>query len=196
MTLTEREVAEMVFAARAGDRAALGDVLEAFRHYLLAVARRELDLVLSAKAGASDLVQETFLEAQRDFARFAGMTEADVQAWLRRLLLNNLSNFHRRYRKSAKRSVRREIDLARTADPADLLEAPTSADEAEDREQGEVLRGLIARLPDEQRTVLGLWFDGRPFDEIGTAIGKSAGAARMTWARAVERLKLDWPKDP
>src|SRR5262249_45736682 len=39
---------------------------EAYRGYLLVLAQRELDPDLRAKGGASDLVQETFLEAQRD----------------------------------------------------------------------------------------------------------------------------------
>ena len=101
--LTELEVADMMAAAREGDRDSLGQVLEVFRHYLLAVAKREMDLGLSAKAGPSDLVQETLLEAQRDFDHFSGTSESDIQAWLRRLLLNNLANFRRHYRDCAKR---------------------------------------------------------------------------------------------
>ena len=56
-----------------------------FRHYLLRIAEQELDPDLRAKGGASDLVQLTFLEAQRDFARFHGDTAAELRAWLRRL---------------------------------------------------------------------------------------------------------------
>src|SRR5438445_4152014 len=51
-------------AARDGSRDALGRVLEACRRYLLFVARHELNEDLQAKGGASDLVQETFLEGQ------------------------------------------------------------------------------------------------------------------------------------
>src|SRR5262245_9801346 len=92
---------------RAHARADTGDarrrLLEALRGYLLMVAGEELDPALRAKGGASDLVQETFLEAHRDFNQFRGADEAELLAWLRRLLLNNVANFGRRYRGTEKR---------------------------------------------------------------------------------------------
>src|SRR4051794_37421346 len=98
MTGPVKGVADWLPGARAGAPEALGQLLEAWRGYLLVVAQRELDPDLRAKGGASDLVQETFLEAQRDFPRFHGDSEAELLAWLRRLLLNNVANFTRSYR--------------------------------------------------------------------------------------------------
>ena len=81
-----------------------------------------------AKGGASDLVQETFLEAQRDFPRFQGTSEAELLGWLRQMLLNNVANFTRHYR-ITKREVGREVAIQQddsanpsglpVADPAD-----------------------------------------------------------------------------
>ncbi len=76
--------------ARDGSPEAMGRLLEDYRQYLLLVAQRELDPALRAKGGASDLVQETFLEAQRDFPQFTGTRDDELRVWLRRLLLNNL----------------------------------------------------------------------------------------------------------
>ena len=104
---------EWVLEARGGSRAALGRILELCRQYLLLVANRELEPELWAKGGASDLVQETFLEAQKDFGSFEGTTRAEVLAWLRRILLNNVSNFRRRYVGSEKRQIARELSLDR-----------------------------------------------------------------------------------
>src|SRR5262245_37348302 len=67
-----KDVARWLTEALAGSHEALGHALEGCRGYLLHVAMQELDADLASKAGASDLVQETFLEAQRDFARFQG----------------------------------------------------------------------------------------------------------------------------
>src|SRR5947209_3557782 len=75
------DAAQWLAAARTGSADALGRLLEACRGYLLLIGQRELDPALRAKGGASDLVQQTFLEAQRDFARFRGATEADLLAW-------------------------------------------------------------------------------------------------------------------
>src|SRR5438105_1584310 len=105
--------AQWLPAARAGSPNDLGQMLEACRVYLLAVARRELAPDLQAKNSASDLVQETFLDAQRDFKRFQGNTEAELLAWLRQMLLNNIGNFTRRYRATQKRQVSGEVPLPR-----------------------------------------------------------------------------------
>src|SRR5260370_27853733 len=94
-------------SARAGSREALGQALDCCRNYLLKVAQRELDPDLRAKGGASDLVQETFLEAQRDFAQFQGSSEVELRAWLSRLLVNNVCNFSRRLREPPQRPLPR-----------------------------------------------------------------------------------------
>src|SRR4051812_46573127 len=98
-----RSIAEWLPAARNGSGEALGEALEACRVYLQAIAERELNPELRAKGGASDLVQQTFLEAQQDFGQFHGETEEALLAWLRKMLLNNLFNFRRRYQGTAKR---------------------------------------------------------------------------------------------
>src|SRR5262249_11641137 len=105
------DVAQWLPAARAGSAEALGQLLQACRTYVPLVAERELDPQLRAKGGASDLVQETFLEAQHAFIRFHGDSEAELRKWLRRLLLNNLANFRRHYRDTDKRCLGREVAL-------------------------------------------------------------------------------------
>ena len=66
-------------AAQHGSPEALGQVLEYCRRYLLAVAHEQFDTDLQAKVGVSDLVQDTFLEAQRDFGQFRGRSEAELR---------------------------------------------------------------------------------------------------------------------
>ena len=73
---------------------------------------------------------------------------------------------------------------------------PTPSVAAVSAEQAQRLRAAIDRLPDDYRRVLALRYsDGLAFDEVGRRLGRSADAARMLWARAVERLKheLDGP---
>jgi hypothetical protein len=52
--------------ARDGSEEALGKVLELCRPYLLAIVQADLRPPLKGKFAPSDLVQDTFLEAQRD----------------------------------------------------------------------------------------------------------------------------------
>ncbi len=79
MTQPAKDADRQLADARAGSREALGGLLEGCRRYLLAIAERQLDPELKSKGGASDLVQETFLEAQRDFARFQGTSPEELR---------------------------------------------------------------------------------------------------------------------
>lgn len=180
-------------AAQAGCPQALGQTLEACRRYLLWMARREIDIDLQAKGGASDLVQETFLEAQRDFAQFHGNSEAELLAWLRKLLLNNLSNFVRRYRDTAKRRVGDEVALGTGSDETGISAGGASpCDEAIERERVELLRQALDRLPEDYRRILVLWQqEERTFEEISEIVGCSRNTARARWLRAIKQLQQE-----
>ncbi len=187
-------------AARAGSRDALGHALDHCRHYLLAIARQAVGPALRPKGGASDLVQETFLEAHRLFDRFDGASPAQLRAWLRALLLHRAAKLGRRYGGTAKRLVSRERPLGwdgPTGRPSQIAApAPTPSVALMSAEQAERLRVAIDRLPPDYRQVMTLrYFDGLAFDEVGRRMGRSADAARMLWARAVERLKNDLAQD-
>jgi RNA polymerase sigma-70 factor (ECF subfamily) len=185
------EAAHWLAGARAGSPEALGQLLEACRGYLLLVAQRELAPDLRAKAGASDLVQETLLDALRAFPRFQGTSEAEVLAWLRRLLLNNLVSFTRRYRDANKRQVAREVGLdGGTGGPA--ADGPTPSRQAIEQEQARMLEEALARLPEDYRLVLRLRFQEElSFEDIGRQLGLTPNAARKLWARAVKRLQQE-----
>jgi RNA polymerase sigma-70 factor (ECF subfamily) len=191
------DISPQLDAARTGSLDALGRVLEIYRAYLLLVADRELDPKLQAKGGASDLVQETFLEAQRDFGRFHGTTDGELRAWLRQLLLHNVANFARRYRGTDKRRLDREVGLAgdsSAADPAAALPAdtPTPSHWAMAGEQDNELRRALELLPENYRRVLQLRYQEElSFDEIARRMARSAGAVRKLWLRAVERLRQE-----
>jgi RNA polymerase sigma-70 factor, ECF subfamily len=196
MTRSSPDAAQWLPAARSGSRDALGQALQACRDYLLLVAEQELDSDLRAKGGASDLVQQTFLEAQHDFGRFEGNSEAELLAWLRQLLLHNLADFTRRYRATGKRRVACEIalDTDSAAMPGASLPAdtPTPSGQVMAREQDAALEEAMARLPEDYRRVL-IWRyrEERSFEEIGRLLERSTNAARKLWLRAVERLRQE-----
>jgi RNA polymerase sigma-70 factor (ECF subfamily) len=199
---SERQPARWLAEARSGSKEALGEALEACRAYLLMVAQRELDPELRAKGGASDLVQQTFLEAQRDFRRFQGASEGELRAWLRQVLLNNLANFTRSFRGTAKRRVDREVGLHVPGDSS-AGERDPSADTLSPsgrvmKDEGErALQEALARLPEDHRRVIRLRYDeNRSFEEIARAMNRSPNAARKLWARAIERLEQELGPTP
>ena len=188
----------LVAAARRGSNEALGQALEACRLYLLSIADRQLDEDLRRKGGASDLVQETFLEAQRDFKQFRGSSPDELRAWLRQVLLHNLGAFTRRFRTTSKRAVGLEVALQTAGSSADLggrLEGSNLSPSALaiEAEQVVALRRALERLPDECRRVVVLRFEeGRSFEEIGLLTDRSPAAARKVWSRAMEKLRQEW----
>src|SRR5580693_8789723 len=93
--------------ARAGDAAALGRLLELYRNYLRLMARALISQPLRVRLDASDLVQETFLKAHREFPAFLGSTEPELIAWLRQILVRVLTDLIKRHR-AGKRDYRRE----------------------------------------------------------------------------------------
>jgi RNA polymerase sigma-70 factor (ECF subfamily) len=202
VTEPDGRAAQWLPAARAGSPEALGQALEACRDYLLRIAQRELGPDLQAKGGASDLVQVTVLDAIRDFAHFHGNTDTELLQWLRRLLRNNLADFTRQYRDTAKRQIGQEVRLEggdSSAERGGGLAAawPSPSGEAMANEQAEAIRRAVERLPDDYRRVLVLRYqDERSFDEIGDLLGLTANAARKLLLRAVERVQRDLEAPP
>jgi RNA polymerase sigma-70 factor (ECF subfamily) len=196
------DVAHWLSAARQGSVPARGQVLEACRGYLLMVAHQYLDPDLQAKGGASDLVQQTFLAAQQHFDQFRGTTEAELLGWLRQALLNNLAQFQRHYRQTAKARAALEIPLggdASSAGPAGRLPdaGPSPSQEATAREETEAVRRALERLPEDYRRVILLRHqEDLSFEEIGRLMDRSANAAEKLWARAVRRMRQELESSP
>ena len=202
MPKADHDAGEWLAQAQAGSLEALGHALEACRSYLLLVADRELSPDLKAKGGASDLVQETFIEAHKDFGRFQGKSDAEFLAWLRCLLQHRLANFARRYRKTQKRGLAREVALAAgdaSVSGLDNLpgDIPTPSREAMARERVEALERVLARLPADYRQVIALRYqDELSFEEIGKLMERSAEAVRKLWWRALGRLRDELETPP
>lgn len=193
MTQRSKDVARWLADARTGSSDALGQALEACRPYLLKIARRHLDHGLKAKAGASDLIQEAYLEAQRDFAAFHGETEKEWLAWLRQLLLHNLANFARSFR-TAKRQIDSETPLHQKGLTEPGLAAPElpPMEQAIVNEQAELIHAALRRLPRDYRVVLVLRYqEERSFKEIGRRCRRSENAVRKLFARTIERIQQE-----
>jgi RNA polymerase sigma-70 factor, ECF subfamily len=192
--LPDKPIVDWLQAARHGSREAMGNLLEACRPYLLLVANRELAADLRAKGGASDVVQDTFLDGHRNFGRFNGDTEAELLAWLRGILVNNLAMFERRYRRTAKRKVACERSLeslVRRSDGEVPVAAATLSPSgcAVEREEAKALEQALARLPlDCGRIIVLLHRENLSLAEAAGAMNRSIDAARRLWARAVELL--------
>src|SRR5438128_517521 len=106
---------ELLERVRSGSDGAVGELLEHYRPYLTLLARSQIGRRLRGKADATDLVQETFLQAHQNFAQFRGTTEAELVQWLRQILAREVAQLVRRYLTKT-RDVRLEADLAEELD--------------------------------------------------------------------------------
>lgn len=185
---------ELLARARAGDANAFGTLLEQYRAQLLSAADQGLARAAQAKAAPSDIVQETFLEAQRLFARFEGEHAEQFRAWLRSILDFKLKEHHNRYFATQKRDLDRERSLDQSDDAGKLRDvlpgdASTPSAQAMRQEEVQALMAAVERLSETYRQVL-VWhhWEKLPFAEIGRRLDRSEDAARMLFGRALDRL--------
>jgi RNA polymerase sigma-70 factor (ECF subfamily) len=141
--------------ARVGDAAARGRLLELYRKDLRLVARSLAGRAAGAEADPSDLVQETFLKAHRDFPRFAGTAEPELVACLRRILVRTMDDQFK-HRRTLRRDARPEQSLEEMLDRSSLavqeaLTAPVSSpsERVARRGQAALPADAPARLPED-----------------------------------------------
>ncbi len=173
-----------------------GEVLGRFREYLLLLARLQLGDQLRAKFDASDVVQQTLLEAHRKRAQFRGQSEAEMAAWLRQMLACNLADAIRAMGR-AKRDVARERSLEAGLDAsstrlASWLAAEQSTPSQQAQRHEEVLRmaEVLATLPAAQREALVLRHcQGMSLAAISQQLGRSPAAVAGLLKRGLRELR-------
>jgi RNA polymerase sigma-70 factor (ECF subfamily) len=190
--LTEQQA--LLDAARDGSRDALGELLQAYRPLLLMLAREELSPRLRSKGGASDLVQNTYVDALSDFNDFSGHTPAEFRHWLEQIVRHNVCDYGRHFRDTCKREAGREQLL-----PPDFLVRPRDKTRSESasplaellqEERAEVLEQALGRLSDEDQAVIVLRQRERlPFEQVARRLGCTAAAVRQRWVRAMEHWR-------
>jgi RNA polymerase sigma-70 factor (ECF subfamily) len=187
----------LVDRAKAGDQQAVSDLLGLYRNYMLLLARVHIDSNLQAKADPSDLVQETFLMAARDFPQFRGETEAEFVAWLRQILANTGAAMIRRYKGTRSRELGREQQFERQLDQSSmvlgrLIAGPDSSPSriAARREAAVVLADALTRLPDDYREVLVLFhLEGLSLGDVANRMGRTVSSVRGLRTRAALKLR-------
>lgn len=190
-------VMELLARARRGDETARDELFRQCRDYVGVVARAQVESWMRTKVDASDLVQQTLLEAHRGIDGFRGETEAEWLAWLRKILAHNATDFIRRYRGTAKRAVRREVPMQQMPtfnsryagiEPADAGESPSFVAQRHEREFA--VAEAVAQLPDDYREVIMLRNLQRlSFNEVAERMGRTRPAVQMLWLRALRQLE-------
>jgi len=170
--------------------------LERFRDYLRLLARLQFEPRLRSKVDSSDIVQVTLLEAHTSWAQFRGSTEAELMAWLRRILSHNLADVRKEFGR-LKKDVGRERSLEEGVEHSSgrlgtLLAArqPTPS-RAVSREEEELkLTAALQQLPDAQREAVELHhLQGLPLKELAAHLGRSENAVAGLIHRGLDGLR-------
>jgi len=175
--------------------------LSRYRPYLLMLARLQFDEVLRAKLDASDIVQQTLLEAHRSLAQFRGQSGPELAAWLRRILARNLADELRKYR-SNKRNARLEASLQASMDEsADRLEKWLAVEDASPSECAIVNEQIVAvakallALPDNARQAIELhYLRGESLAQVAMRLNCNEVAVASLLRKGLKQLRGILPK--
>jgi RNA polymerase sigma-70 factor (ECF subfamily) len=188
---------QLLHAARGGRVDALGTLLEYYRPYLRLLAKLQVASRLRKELDASDVVQETFLDAARDFSRFRGSSEPELIAWLKRLLAANVADAHRRFLGTKKRNVLQESQVLEMLDQSSAMldqrmVTRTGSPDSSAARREEVIRlsAALERLrPTYHDVILLHHFHGMRFQQVAERLGRSLDSVKNLWLRALVALK-------
>jgi RNA polymerase sigma-70 factor (ECF subfamily) len=175
-----------------------GQLLGLYRSYLKVLAHLELGRRLKSRFDASDIVQQTLLQAHNTFERFRGSTEQELLAWLRQILAHVLANYVRHHLGTQRCNVRLECEMDAQLDRSSQgLErwfadprASTPSAHAARRERAVILAEALEQLPDDYREVLLLrHVEELSFPEISEQMNRSLDSVKNLWARALGRIR-------
>jgi len=171
-------------------------VLERYAQYLRLLARLQLDHRLAAKLDASDVVQQTLLQAHEHRDQFRGQSEAELIGWLRTILANTLAGAARRFATEA-RDLGRERSLQDSLNESSVrLESLLAVEQSSPSER--VMRGeelvrlaeALAQLPDDQRQVVELHhLKGLPVAEVAEILERSKPAVMGLLFRGLKKMR-------
>lgn len=170
--------------------------LERFRHYLTLLARMQIGARYRRRLDPSDVVNATLFAAHQKGDQFQGSNDAELAAWLRRILANNLADAFRGLHRD-----RRDIDREHSLDQ-DLNESCTRLEDwlvaMQTSPSAKVVRSeqlmrlawALGELPDDQREAVELHhLHGCPISELAELMGRTSPSVAGLLRRGLKRLR-------
>ena len=173
--------ADLLARARSGDEAAMNRLLERCLPSLRRWAHGRLPTYARDGVDTADLVQDTVVATLRNLDRFVPRGEGALQGYLRRVLVNRITDLIRQRRRRPE-----PTDL-----PPDLAhDAASPLDRAIGVENTERYETALDRLRDEDRHAIIARLELQySYEEMAVALDKpTANAARVAVKRALHRL--------
>jgi len=171
--------AELVSAARAGDKHAFAELVRRHRPLALRLAAR----MLVDQDLASDAVQEAVLRAYLDLDRLR--CPERFAPWLCGIALN-----------VSRRWLRELWEAVPVGTPSDPVVAPGPDEQYERTEAAELVHGAVSRLaPGQRDAILLFYWQGLTHIEVAKELGISVGAVKARLHQARVNLGRTLPTD-
>jgi RNA polymerase sigma-70 factor (ECF subfamily) len=177
------------------------EVCQRYRNYLRVVAEARLDYRLRGQIDASDLVQQTLLQAHLAWHQYRGSSDEELVAWLRRILLRQIllrQMLHlMRDLQREKREVRRERSLQDAiGNSTQRLEAWLAIDQASPSqrvmqvERAVAIAQAVQSLPDAQRNAVILYYwQGLTLSQIAEYLGRTVPSVAGLIHRGLKQIR-------
>ncbi len=197
----DSEVTQRLLSAAAnGDRDALDELLRRHHRWLTSFAAARLDPRISARADASDVVQETQAQVCARFDDYLRRRPVPFRTWMLKTAYDQLGKLKRRHVAANCRSVLHEVPLdegssLQLADQlASIQDAPW--ERLDRQEVARRVRLALARLSEQDREVLLLrHVEGLDNPEIGYMLDLSPKTVSKRHGRALLRLHAELSHD-
>ncbi len=181
---------ELLQSARQGDDAALNQIWQELRTYLLIIANQRLDVGLRGKMDASDVVQQSLMDAHKGFDEFRGQTEGEIKAWVCKLVIHNLVDAGRRFRLSQKRSIGKETSWTTENELTAIKDDKSPSTLLRQRETDDEMARAVSQLPQRSQQVLELRHRlGLSHAQVAVELGMTESGAQKLWSRIVLELQ-------
>jgi len=172
-----------------------------YRPFLRLEAGQRLPRLVQQRVDASDIVQQTLVDAVRGLPDFRGQTEPEFTAWMMRLLERNLL-MSVRDNTLGKRDIRLEQNWTDGSGSAVLMWQSFAADGS--APMSSVFRGEAAlhlaialeKLPSDQRTAVKLrYIEQKSVQAIADEMDRTLGSVAHLIRRGVESLETHLPSE-
>ena len=197
--LTEIGDEELISRAVGGDRPALAELFSRHRDRLEKMVRVRLHRALRGRIDPPDVLQEVYLDLEKQLHHYPGPAVMPPFLWLRLLTGQRLTRLQRHHLGAAMRAVGREVtvrgDDQSEADSAviadQLVGSLTTASRAAARDERTALvREAIDSLDSADREIISLRsLEGLSNGEAAGVLGLTKAAASNRYVRAMARLQ-------
>lgn len=201
--MAEGDQENLLRQAKEGDASKVGRILNAYRPRLRAEAEARIGRRLRSKVSASDVVQETMLQAHRQFGRFQGTSPSQLADWIQAIFSGTLANAFRHYLGTEARDLRRERALSDDAGRSSAANghwavdsASSPSEQVQRREEAAIANELLNRLPPDYAEAIRLrHVEGLSFADMATRMGRSVDSVEKLWVRGLRQLRREYSRE-